>query len=276
MDIKVLKASILQNNIPNFMIFSVNEANLCKQYINMISKTLNLPYKFYDSCDEVLYETSTNLKDSYLYIVLNDDKVIKNPKYVEELKKKTDRYIILYYTNLDYKCDLYKLYSQNVVIFKKLDKYTILAYLMKQLEKNKIDVDQRKVEKLIEFCNCDMGCCVNEIEKIITLNQSNSNMVFDYMLNNGFSDYRQTDLFAFIQKILNKDLTLYDDLMRLDESVIGLLFNLYNAAQKRLENDTENMRYVDIMRLCSFLDSGIKDGTISDAYALNYLLLKVC
>ena len=74
MDIKLLKNSILQNNIPKFLIFNAEEHTLCKQYIESMSTTLNKYHKYYDNADEVLYETSTNIKDDYLYIILNDDK----------------------------------------------------------------------------------------------------------------------------------------------------------------------------------------------------------
>ena len=92
MDIKELKSYISANNIPKFLIFNVENALLCKQYLVSISSTLGKHYKYYDTADEVLYETSTNLKDDYLYIILNDDKVLKNQNY--ELLSSADALIL--------------------------------------------------------------------------------------------------------------------------------------------------------------------------------------
>lgn len=273
MEIKLLKNSIKTNTIPSFLIFVGEEQTLCRQYIESISSTLNKYYKFYDTADEVLYETSTNLREDFLYIILNDSKILKNTNYVKELMN-TGRNIIVYFTEFDTKENLYKEYKDFVVNFKRLDKYTILAYLMKKLDDNKISVDQDKVETLVDYCNCSLGTCLNELDKIICLGQASSNLLFDYMLSNGFSDYREVNVFKFLQKILDNNSSAFEDLIKLDESIVGVLTLLHKNARKRLET-ISNFKYVDILQLCSMLDSSIKDGTLSDTYVLDYLLLKV-
>ena len=145
---------------------------------------------------------------------------------------------------------------------------------MKQLEKSKIDISQDKIETLVDYCNCDLGCCMNELDKIIVLGQSNSNLVFKYLADKGFSDYRRTNIFTFLNKLLNKDVSVFDDASRLDENFIGLLVLLYKNARTRLLS-TNNHRYAGIMQLCYKLDSCIKDGRLKDTYLLDYLLLKV-
>ena len=99
-------------------------------------------------------------------------------------------------------------------------------------------------------------------------------MLTDYILNNGFPDYRKLNIFSFVQKILNKDLTLFNDLQKLNESTITIMSLLYNQAKNRLDK-TNDLRYANIMQLISKLDKNIKDGKISDEYALDYLILEV-
>ena len=275
MDIKLLKNAIFQNSIPNLMIFVATESMLAKQYLDSMAKTLNTVCKYYDKADQVLYEVSTNLRDNYVYVIMNDESILKNTDYVLELDKFKDRNIVIYFNELDTKSDLYKSYKDICVKFDKLDKYTLLAYLMKQLDKYKIAVNQDKIEKLIDYCDCNLGCCLNELDKIITLNQANSNMLFDYMLKDGFSDFRKTNVFNFIYKIINRDFTAYDDKIRLNDSIITVITLLYKQVLQRLERDSSNENFINILKLCSLLDSGIKDGTISDKYALDYLMLKV-
>ena len=271
MELKLLKSDIVSNNIPKFLIFNVEEPVLAKQYIQQMSSTLGKYYKYYDTIDEVLYETSTNLREDFLYVILNCD--IKNINQIEDLIK-SNRHIILYLTSLDTKLEWYKKYKDFVVNFSHLDKYTIVAYLLKQLSLNRIIIDQDKIENLVDFCNCNFSLCVNELSKIITLNQDNSNILMDYMFNKGFSDYRKTNVFSFIQKILNKDKSLFEEISRLDDSIISIITILYNQAKNRLIKYNNNF-YANIMQLCVELDCGIKDGTVNAESALDYLLMEV-
>jgi DNA polymerase III delta subunit len=273
MEIKFLKNSIKSNLIPNFLIFVGEEQTLARQYIESISNTLNKHFKYYDSADEVLYETSTNLREDFVYIILNDGKVLKNVNYVEEFIK-TKRNIILYYTECNLESDLFNKYRENLVNFKKLDKYTILAYLVKKLKDAKIEVEQSKLEQLVDYCNCNLGICLNELDKIIVLSQTSSNMLFDYMIENGFSDYRNVNIYKFIQKIINKDKSVFKDLIKLNESSINVITLLYKNIRKNLESSASKGN-IDLLRLCYKLDCSIKDGTLNGKYVLDYLLLKV-
>lgn len=273
MDIKSLKEHILQNNIPNVLIFIGDEQALIAQYIKTISSTLGKYYKYYDTADSVLYETTTNLKNDYLYIILNDYSILKNTNYIQELKN-TNRNIIIYFTDFDTKQQFYKDFKNDITIFNKLDKYTIVAYLQKLLNDNKLELATDKLIELVEYCDCNLGICLNELDKIITIGQNKCDLLTDYILNNGFPDYRKLNIFSFVQKILNKDLTLFNDLQKLNESTITIMSLLYNQAKNRLDK-TNDLRYANIMQLISKLDKNIKDGKISDEYALDYLILEV-
>lgn len=274
MEIKELKTLILKNTIPNVLIFIGEEQALTRQYFEKLTTTLNKYHKFYDTADAVLYDVTTNLRDDYLFIVLNDNSILKNfDNYMVELQK-TGRNIVLYYTDFDKKSEICKKYKDILVDFKKQDKYTLVAYLMKYLDNNKISLDQKHVENLVEKCDCSLGICLNEVDKIITLGQTKSDLVFEYMLSNGFPDYRKVNVYDFLYKILCKSSTAFEMYQKIDESVIGMLTLLYNQASNKLAS-TNNMFYANIMQLCSQLDSGIKDGTISDKYVMDYLMLKV-
>ena len=273
MDIKILKTAIAQNSIPKFMIFSGEEQTLCRQYIQKISQVTNKYYKYFDTADEVMVEIDTNLREDFLYIILNDKNISKKTELINALIA-TNRNIIIYNTEYDSKDSLYKDYKDYCVIFKKLDKYSITVYLLKKLKTAGIEVDQEKVEKLVDLCDCNLGYCLNEIDKVITLEQKSSNVVFDFMLEHNFPDYRKVNIFASIQKLLNGDESFVKDLTKFDDNSVGLLNLIYKQAQYKL-GTSNNTRMASIMKICSMLDSGIKDGSISADYAIDYLLLKV-
>lgn len=279
MEIKALKAAVLTNNIPNFLIFIEDEQALAKQYITNISNTVSRPLKYYDSVDNVLYDIHNNMKEDVIYVVMNDENVCKNSNYVDELVK-TNKRIILRYSEFDKKSDTYKKYKDYFITFPKLDNYTILKYLLKKCEENSVSVDQDKLLTLIDYCNCDLGECLNEIDKIFTLEQSSSNVVMSYMLENGFSDYRQINMYTLLNDIINNKKCpasinkVFKNRLKLNESPMTILFSLYNLSKKKLI-DTKDNSYAYIMKICKDLSFGIVEGTISDQYALSYLMLKL-
>ena len=98
---KTKKTLILKNTIPNVLIFIGEEQALTRQYFEKLTTTLNKYHKFYDTADAVLYDVTTNLRDDYLFIILNDNSILKNfDNYMVELQK-TGRNIVLYYTDFE-------------------------------------------------------------------------------------------------------------------------------------------------------------------------------
>ena len=273
MDIKLLKTDILSNNIPNFLIFEVYEYALAEQYIDYISSTINKPIKLYYSSKEVIYDIETNLKEDYLYIIYNDKSVISNEDIVKALIN-SKRNIIVYYTELDKRSSFYKNNKNYIAEFKKLDKNTLLAYAIKLCKDKKCSIDQGKLITLIEYCNNDLGILINELDKIFTLEQENSNVLTKYLLEEGFIDYRETNIFDFINLILNKDKKAFEYYLRINESPVNILINLFNISKKRFIS-SRNLFYKNIMKLSYNLYCRILNGTIDSSYSIKYLMLKV-
>ena len=268
MDIKLLKTDILSNNIPNFLIFEVYEYALAEQYIDYISSTINKPIKLYYSSKEVIYDIETNLKEDYLYIIYNDKSVISDEDIVKALIN-SKRNIIVYYTELDKRSLFYKNNKNYIVEFKKLDKNTLLAYAIKLCKDKKCSIDQGKLITLIEYCNNDLGILINELDKIFTLEQENSNVLTKYLLEEGFIDYRETNIFDFINLILNKDKKAFEYYLRINESPVNILINLFNISKKRFIS-SRNLFYKDVMKLSYNLYCRILSGTIDSSYSIKY------
>ena len=273
MNIKLLKTDILSNNIPNFLIFEVYEYALAKQYIDYISSTINKPIKLYYSSKEVIYDIETNLKEDNLYIIYNDKNVTIDDTLVDKLVN-SKRNIIIYYTELDRRSLFYKNNKNYIVEFKKLDKDTLLAYAIKLCKDKKCSIDQDKLVTLIEYCNNDLGILINELDKIFILEQENSNVLAKYLLEEGFIDYRETNIFDFINLILNKDKKAFEYYLRINESPVNILINLFNISKKRFIS-SRNLFYKDIMKLSYNLYCRILSGTIDSSYSIKYLMLKV-
>ena len=148
------------------------------------------------------------------------------------------------------------------------------CYFQKLLEAKGIKISQEKLFEVIDCCNQNLVSVQNEIDKIITLGQTSSDIVVEYLINNGFPDYRKITAETFVKKILNNDKSVFRDLIKLEDSKTSIILYLYSYARNMLVS-TSNNRYSDIMRVCFDMFNGTVDGTLSDSYTLKYLLCEV-
>ena len=260
MDVKLLKSSILSNNIPKLLIFVEDEPALSKQYITSISNTLNKAYRYYDTADEVIYETTTNMREDFVYIIYNDSKILANPQYIQELQK-LNRNILVCFSELDRNSSLFKDNKNIVVVFPRLDRLSLLAYAQKLCKTHKITIDQEKLLEIIDCCDCCMGAVTNELDKIFILEQANSNVLANYM-------------FQFIDKVLCRNKEALKDFYKIEDKSVGLIVLLYNSARKKLL-ETRHPFYGKIMQFCYRAYNGIVDGTLSDSYAFKNILYQI-
>lgn len=273
MDIKLLKSCIFSNTIPNFLVFFVEESALYRQYLNSISNTLNKDYEIYDTAREAIYDIESNIKDDHIYLIFDDTKISG-----EELSKLLDsgKNIILCYNDISSSQKLHGVlskYSSNVVEFRKIDRDTLLAYAIKLCKNNKCSVDTDILIKLIDCCDCDLGIMINELNKIFLLEQSNSNLLVNYLINEGFIDYRDISLDRFVNSVISRDYDSFVVGQKIEDSPVTVLTAVYNSALNKLKS-TRAVQYSKLMGLCFSIQKGILDGTIDSKYAIRYLLLR--
>ena len=273
MDIKLLKSCIFSNTIPNFLVFFIEEPALYRQYLNSISNTLNKDYEIYDTAREAIYDIESNIKDDHIYLVFDDVKVSE-----EELSKLLDsgKNVILCYNDISSSQKLHGVlskYSSNVVEFRKIDRDTLLAYAIKLCKNNKCTIDTDNLIRLIDCCNCDLGIMINELSKIFLLEQSNSNLLVNYLTNEGFIDYRDISLDRFVNSVINRDYDSFIIGQKIEDSPVTTLTAVYNSALNKLKS-TRAIQYSKLMSLCFNVQKGILDGTLDAKYAIRYLLLR--
>lgn len=270
MDIKVLKSCVVSNSIPNFLIFLEKEYFIAHQYLVGIGNTLGKDIKYYTNIDDLYLEQD---KNKFINVVFNSSNDIDDACIDSLIGASNDNLKIVLYSliGVDSFSGKYKKYC---VVFDKLDNYTILAYLQKQCKNNNIEVDQERLLKLIEYCDCNMSYCMNELEKIICLGQKNSNLLINYMFNNGFSNYKKVDLYNFINKIENKDLSAFNDLEVLDDSPVTVFFNIYSISRAKYVK-FKNSYYLLLMRKSIEYYLNIINNKKSDKYAVKEFLLEV-
>lgn len=272
MEIEELKEQLLKYNVPKFLILDVQNYALCRNYLRKIQKITNKKISYYIDANQVLYEINTNINDKCLYIIWFDDKVLKNPRYIEELKN-TNENIILYYENIDKKSEFYKNNKKEIVEIKKLDENKLIEYFIKKIDKENINIETSKLKQIINYCNNDLGCCENELDKIINLWYINREYFNIYLKENKFPDYRPVNTFWLIKDILNRNKIDFENIKKINESNMTFLILLYNNAINQF-NKTLDTKNIDIIKLSSTLNEKIVKGEINSKYAIDYLLLK--
>lgn len=272
MELSALKTAILANKIPNMLVFEVEEPTLARQYIDKISSTTNKPPKFYDKAEEAIYDFTTNLRDDYVFVI-QDSRTAK----IEDLWDACitpDRHIIIYLSEIDRKSKFYRDNQDYVVPFKKVDTYSLLAYLQKLCKINSVEISQDKLLRVIEFCNGDLGCILNEMDKIFVMQQDNSNLLVEYMEKEGFSDYRKVNVYTMVDKIMKKNTSALYDIQKLSESPVGILVLIYTNARRNLFYAKDEY-YSKVMLLCIDMYNKIISGKMGAEYALKYVLYQL-
>lgn len=274
-DIKLLKSSILSNTIPKFLIFFVDEPALYRQYIHSISSTISRDYEIYSTAREAIYDIESNIKDDHIYVVFDDLKIVDEE--IEKLKISNKNVIICFNSLLSDLpqgvASILKKYDKYFVTFNKIDKDTLLAYALKLCKNNKCSVDSGVLAKLIECCDYDLGIMINELNKIFLLEQSNSNLLVNYMIDEGFIDYRDVSLSRFVDCVVSKNKNSFLMYQKIEDSPITIITNIYNVSLNMLKQ-TRAVAYSRLMKICFELQKGIVDGTVDSKYAIKYLLLR--
>ena len=275
MDIKLLKSSIFSNTIPKFLIFFVEEPALYRQYIHSISNTVCKDFEIYSSAKEVIYTIDSNIKDDCIYVIFDDLKISLDE--MNRLASSGKNVIVCYNSPLSdipqEVQNVLKKFNDNSVAFNKVDKDTILAYSLKLCKNNKCSVNTDVLIKLIDYCNCDLGIVMNELNKIFLLEQSNSNVLVNYLLNECFIDYRDVSVWKLVNLILDRNTESFSVCQEVDESPVTILTLLYNSAFNKLK-ETNAVAYSRLMKMCFSIQKGILDGTIEQEYALKYLMIR--
>lgn len=274
MEIEKLKEQLKNNQVPKFLILNVDNYALCRNYLKRIEKIQNKKIGYYDDGNQVLYEIATDLIEEKIYVILYDEKIVKNEKYIEELKA-TNKNIILYYSGLDKKSEFYKHNQKDIVEIEKLEEYKLIEYFEKKLNKENIILEIAKLRQIINNCNNDLGCCENELDKIINLWYINRELYKDYIENNKFPDYREIKTFEYTRNIV-KGVSVEDfgNIKKIEDNTVTFLILLQKNAIN-LFNRTKDKRLIKIIKLSEKLNEKIIEGKINSKYVLDYLLLKL-
>ena len=163
MELTELKNKIKTNKVPNFLIFTGDEWEVQKIYIQQIAK--DKAYSRIDSITDILGKLNTKSltgKKRTVYVMRDDKVLMSNEKLWGKLEKLLgDNILIFLITKPDKRTKFYNKYKSAFIEFKPLNEANLKTYIKKE-----IDLNDKNCQSLIDICESNYGRILLEIDKI--------------------------------------------------------------------------------------------------------------
>lgn len=242
MDAAGVKAHIRDGKFDKFYIFTGDEVEVQRIYINEIIKRSGTKANRADSVAEIA--TKLNSKSIFqvptCYVIRNDSEFVKNEKAWQKIEELLGvNMIILQLTSVDKRGKFYKHFKDKIVEFDHLSDEMLQKYIKKE-----IPLSAANCQRLIEVCERDYSRILLEIDKIKSfvrfLPASNYDRTFEQFLEDGtiyqppqdvvfdwvsaIMEYRVSDAFSF-----------YENCKRKQVSSLAMISLLYTAIKQQMQ-----------------------------------------
>ena len=314
MDVSTLKAKIVSNQLPNYLIFSGEEWKVQQIYIEQIGKVTGLEIKRIDSVSDIYGQLRNRsfVRKALIYIVRDDRDLMQNEKLQQQIESALgDNILIHLLTSVDKRTKFYKQYKDKIVEFEQLDDRILKKYIKKE-----IVLSDRNCQRLIDVCEHSYGRILLEIDKIkryrkyleeLTPDHVGNDSPFEILLDDGTIYQPPYDaIFDLVNAILDRNVNKAFELLQqaydFGEATMVMLSVLYknvkallqvqsykgkdvskatglsawqiNAARQHVGRYREK-DLIYIVRLIQRVESGIKTGRMDDEFAMQYLLTHI-
>ena len=235
MNIAELKLSIMNNSVPNFIIFTGEEFGIMDIYIKDICSnfcgTIHKPETVADALS--LCRGKSILSKNKLIIVTDDNDFVKNEKAWPNIKNLigTNK-LILKYHNSDSRLSFWKNFSNDVVVFEKMSSNVLSKHLV-----NKFKISQDNALKIANYLDNDYTRCLLELDKVSYVskikNITMDDAITECIRTNVLCLDTNTNIFDFVDFLLHKNYSsafnTYKKLIESGEPELKILNALYNS-----------------------------------------------
>ena len=312
MEVSALRAQMLSaDGLKDFYIFTGDEWAVQKIYIQQIAKMKKLEVYYADDFKEVYSKLKNKgfIEFNRLYVIINDKDLQMSENAQIQLQNGILKKNILVYlwTEVDKRTKFYNKFKDRVVEFEPLSDVTLKKYIRKE-----IDLSDRNCQKLIDVCEHNYGRILLEIDKIKRyVNYLGPAPMFDGVFEKLLKDgtiYKPPydAIFDFVDAVLDRKckraFDLYQQSVAIGEATMVMLSVLYKNAKAVLQvqscessdvtkstglsaweikNAKKHLKkyrigeLVEMLRLIQQVEAGIKKGTITEDFAVEYVLVNV-
>lgn len=308
-----IKQQIRDGKTLPFYVFSGEEIEVQRIYINKIAESKNQVVKRVDTVAEVVKAKSGGLFGQSICFVCRDDMDFqKNESLWETIESMlNDNTLIYVATKLDKRSKFYNafdgVFSDRLVVFDHMTEQVLIKHIREQIN---LSVDNCR--ELIRICENDYGRILNEIDKIQRYTQylgpaKMEDGVFEKLLKDGTIYQPPTDaIFNWVDAVLSGkpilSFKLWQECVDLGEPTLRLLLVLYQGVKRLLQvqscqakNISENTglsqwevnlakknigiysngELVSAMRQIKQLETAIKIGEVDEEYTVPYAMVSL-
>lgn len=256
MNITDVKTDIRNNTIKPYYIFTGDEIEVQRVYINKIASVLGYEVCRVDSLSDVWADiTSPVLFGSACVFVVRDDKDLLQDENVQSQLSQGNlngNIVIHLLSSVDKRTKWYKANSDKIVLFERLSNEVLTKYIQREIALNK-----RNCERLITICENDFSRILLEIDKIKryqrwladegydketdnSLPAAYADSVFERLVEDGTIAVPPKDaIFDLVDAILKRQVKrtyyLLDQCRQVNEANMVILSVLYNNAKQVLQ-----------------------------------------
>lgn len=165
MTVSEIKSQIKSKQLKDFYIFTGEEWQVQRIYIQQIAKVKGYEVKYIDSITDIYasLQNKSFVSKNCVYVAINDKELQTSEKLQAKINGGLlgDNIFILILTNIDKRLKFYKQYKDIICEFEPLQENILIKYIQKEIN---LSIDNCK--KLIEVCEGSYGRILLEVDKI--------------------------------------------------------------------------------------------------------------
>ena len=306
MQVNEVKRQIQAKRLDCFYVFTGEEIEAQRIYINKISEVTNKPVKRIDAVKDAFNKRASIFKASNIYVCRDDMDFWKSATPIETIKELLgDNILILQMTEIDKRSKSYKTYSSQIVEFNYMDADTLYKYAHRACS-----MSDESIFNLIEICENDYARILLEADKVCTYARAgdiDKDEAFLRLVEDGVISKPPKDaIFDFTDAFLRADIKeafrLLEECKNIGESSLRIISVLYTNIKRVLQVQICESRdvckttglsawdvklarktvgcwqsedLVFFLKTLQRIEQGVKLGEIEEADALDYLMVSM-
>ena len=306
MEVTAVKKQIQAKRLDHFLVFTGEEIEAQRIYVNKIAEVTGKPVKRIESVKEAFNRRASLLKVSYCFVCRDDMEFWKSVTPLETiLELLGDNILILQMTDIDKRSKSYKSYTSQIVEFKYMDADTLYKYVQKACH-----LSDDNTYDLISICENDYSRILLETDKICryanatgaTQDESYEKLIQDGTISRPPKDaiFDFTD--AFLKANITEAFRLLEDCKVIGEPALRIITVLYTNIKRVLQvqacesgdickstgltpwevklakqtlNCWKSEDLVYFLKTLQRLEKGIKTGEVEEGSALDLLMVSL-
>lgn len=306
MEVTAVKKQIQAKKLDPFYVFTGDELEAQRIYVNKIAEVTNKSIKRIDQVSDAFKRRASILKASYLFVCRDDMDFWKAATPLEDLTELLgDNILILQMTTVDKRSKSYKSYTNQLVVFDYMDDDVLYKYTRKACP-----LSDDNVFTLIDMCERDYGRILLEADKIGQLSKAlkiSADAAFSKMLaEKAISRPPKDAIFDFVDAMLRADISnafeLLEECKAIGEPPLRIISVLYSNFKRVLQVQvcedkdicgTTGLSAWDVklakktvgcwasedlvffLKTLQGIEQGIKTGEVEEGIALDFLLTSI-